>query len=110
MFFVQDLFHLLDANGGDTASQEELVKAGRCFFFSLPAEILLEWSLFFRNFIFSFLLLPKINQPKYLVELEKNPVGSLFDESISAFAEMDEDEDGEITQEEFIKVKVGRAN
>ena len=26
---------------------------------------------------------------------------------ISAFAEMDEDEDGEITQEEFIKVKVG---
>ena len=46
VFFVQDLFHLLDANGGDTASQEELVKAGRCFFFSLPAEILLEWSLF----------------------------------------------------------------
>ena len=25
---IQDLFHLLDANGGDTASQEELVKAG----------------------------------------------------------------------------------
>ena len=24
----QDLFHLLDANGGDTASQEELVRAG----------------------------------------------------------------------------------
>ena len=31
----------------------------------------------------------------------------LIDESVSAFAEMDEDEDGEITQEEFIKVKVG---
>ena len=25
--------------------------------------------------------------------------------TVSAFAEMDEDEDGEITQEEFIKVK-----
>ena len=34
VFFIQDLFHLLDANGGDTASQEELVKAGKCFFFS----------------------------------------------------------------------------
>ena len=28
---LQDLFHLLDANGGDTASQDELVKAGQCF-------------------------------------------------------------------------------
>ena len=34
VFFIQDLFHLLDANGGDTASQEELVKAGKSFFFS----------------------------------------------------------------------------
>ena len=31
---IQDLFHLLDANGADTASQEELVKAGGSFFFS----------------------------------------------------------------------------
>ena len=62
-----------------------------------------------RNFIFTFLLLPKINQLKYIVELEKKfqLAVCLIDESVSAFAEMDEDEDAEITQEEFIKVKVG---
>ena len=32
VLLIQDLFHLLDVNGGDTASQEELVKAGQDHF------------------------------------------------------------------------------
>ena len=79
----QDLFHLLDANGGDTASQEELVRAGWCFIFLLD--------------IFYFGFCPW-NRKRMEIE-------SQFHVIFPAFAEMDEDEDGEITQEEFIKVK-----
>ena len=93
---LQDLFHLLDANGGDTASQDELVKAGQCFAITEERSSKQKIKKGRKKQVLVLTFLHCFLKERQIYD----NVG------VSAFAEMDEDEDGEITQEEFIKVTV----